>query len=144
MPESIKHARPKRFPVLIRGRWWPLLIPFGVTQERAFVQVGERELRVCFGPLFDYRFPLGAVETVAPARWPFWAGIGPRVDFRGAVGFVGAYENVVEVCFKERQRVRMIVPVPCDRIFLSLEDPQGFVAALEKRTVTPEAPARAA
>ncbi len=46
MPDSIKHARPKRFPVLIRGRWWPLLIPFGVTQERAFVQVGERELRV--------------------------------------------------------------------------------------------------
>src|SRR3989304_1346178 len=79
MPESIKHVRPKRFPVLIRGRWWPLLIPFAVTQERAFVQVGERELRVCFGPLFDYRFPLEAVETVAPSRWPLWAGIGPRV-----------------------------------------------------------------
>ena len=90
MPESIKHVRPKRFPVLIRGRWWPLLIPFGVTQERAFVQVGERELRVCFGPLFDYRFPLEAVETVAPSRWPLWAGIGPRVDFRGTVAFVGA------------------------------------------------------
>src|SRR3989304_2823531 len=115
MPESIKHARPKRFPVLIRGRWWPLLIPFGVTQERAFVQVGERELRVCFGPLFDYRFPLEAVETVAPSRWPLWAGIGPRVDFRGTVAFVGAYENTVEVRFKERQRVRMGAPLPCER-----------------------------
>ena len=144
MPESIKHARPKRFPVLIRGRWWPLLIPFGVTQERAFVQVGERELRVCFGPLFDYRFPLEAVEAVAPARWPLWAGIGPRVDFRGTVAFIGAYENVVEVRFKERQRVRMIVPVPCERLFLSLEDPQGLIAALEKRAARPEAPARAA
>ena len=144
MPESIKHARPKRFPVLIRGRWWPLLIPFGVTQERAFVQVGERELRVCFGPLFDYRFPLEAVETVAPSRWPLWAGIGPRVDFRGTVAFVGAYENTVEVRFKERQRVRMVVPLPCDRLFLSLEDPEAFIAALEKRTVTPEAPAKAA
>src|SRR3972149_2440025 len=70
MPDSIKHARPKRFPVLIRGRWWPLLIPFGVTQERAFVQVGGRELRVCFGPLFGYRFPLGAVGTGAATPRP--------------------------------------------------------------------------
>jgi hypothetical protein len=144
MPESIKHHRPKRFPVLIKGRWLPLLIPFGVTQERAFVQVGERELRVCFGPLFDYRFPLEAVETAAPTRWPLWAGIGPRVDFRGMVAFVGAYENTVEVRFKERQRVRMIVPVPCQRLVLSLEDPEGFIAALEKRVAMPEAPAKAA
>ena len=75
MPAPIKHARPKRFPVLIKGRWMPLLIPFGVTQERAFVQVGERELRVCFGPLFDYRFPLEAVETAAPSPWPLWAAL---------------------------------------------------------------------
>ena len=144
MPESIKHARAKRFPVLIRGRWWPLLMPFGVTQERAFVQVGERELRVCFGPLFDYRFPLEAVETVAPSRWPLWAGIGPRVNFRGTVAFVGAYENTVEVRFKERQRMRMLVPVPCQRLIVSLEDPEAFMAALEKRTATTEAPAKAA
>ena len=144
MPESIKHARPKRFPVLIKGRWLPLLIPFGVTQERAFVQVGERELRVCFGPLFDYRFPLAEVETVAPRRWPLWAGIGPRVDFRGTVAFVGAYENTVEVRFKERQRMRMLVPVPCERLIVSLEDPEALIAALEKRTAMAEAPAKAA
>src|SRR3990170_4635776 len=133
MPESIKHARAKRFPVLIRGRWWPLLMPFGVTQERG----------VCFGPLFDYRFPLEAVERAAPARWPFWAGIGPRVDFRGTVAFVGAYEKTVEVRFKERQRVRMIVPVPCQRLVLSLEDPEGFIDALERWVAMPEAPAKA-
>ena len=144
MPESIKHARPKSFPVLIRGRWWPLLMPFGVTQERAFVQVGERELRVCFGPLFDFRFPLEEVERAAPARWPFWAGIGPRGGFRGTVAFVGAYEKTVEVRFKERQRVRMIVPVPCQRLVLSLEDPEGFIAALARRTAMPEMPAKAA
>ena len=144
MPESMKHARPKKFPVLISGRWRLLLAPFGVTQERAFVQVGERELRVCFGPLFAYRFPLAAVETAAPVRWPLWAGIGPRVDFRGTVAFVGAYEKTVEVRFAERQRVRMIAPVPCERLIVSLEDPEGFIAALEKRIAMPEAPAKAA
>jgi len=144
MPASIKHARPKRFPLLMKSRWMPLLVPFGVTQARAFAQVGERELRVCFGPLFEYRFPLEAVETVAPARWPWWAGIGPRVDFRGTVAFISAYENTVEVRFKERQRVRMVVPVPCDRLFLSLEDPEAFVAALTRGSAIVEAPAKAA
>ena len=144
MPESFKHASLKKFPLLLSGRWRVLLIPFGVTQERAFVQVGERELRVCFGPLFDYRFPLEAVETVTPTRWPLWAGVGPRVDFRGMVAFVGAYEKTVEVRFKERQRVRMLVPVPCERLIVSLEDPEAFIAALEKGTAMTEAPAKAA
>ena len=144
MPVSIKHASPKKFPLLLSGRWRILLVPFGVTQERAFAQVGERELRVCFGPLFDYRFPLAEVETVAPRRWPLWAGIGPRVDFRGMVAFVGAYENAVEVRFKERQRMRMLVPVPCERLIVSLEDPEAFIAALEKGPTTAEAPAKAA
>ena len=145
MPVPIKHVRPKKFPFLISGRWRLLLAPFGVTEERAFVQVGERELRVCFGPLFDYRFPLAAVETVKPTRWPLWAGIGPRVNFRGMVAFIGAYEKAVEVRFKERQRLRMVVPVPCDRLIVSLEHPEALIAALEKWPgTTAEAPRKAA
>ena len=46
--------------------------------------------------------------------------------------------------FKERQRLRMVVPLPCERLLLSLEDPEAFIAALEKRIVTAEAPAKAA
>lgn len=144
MPATIKHARPKKFPLLISPRWRFLLMPFGVTRERAFVQVGERELRVSFGPLFDYRFPLEAVQKAVPARWPFWAGIGPRVDFRGTVAFVSAYEKTVEVRFKERQRLRMLASLPCDRLVVSVEDPDALIAALSKRTFVAEQPAKAA
>lgn len=144
MPGATKHTKTRRFPILVSPFWRALLFPFGVTPERAFAAIDDGELRVSFGRLFDHRFPLEAVETVAPSRWPLWAGIGLRTDFRRTVGLVGAYVNTVEVRFKERQRVRMVVPLPCERLVLSLEDPEAFIAALEKRTVTPEAPAKAA
>src|SRR3972149_177970 len=116
--------------------YWLAGVVFPVEQLPggwALLEVVERAFRVCGGPLFAYRFPLEAVETAAPARWPMWAGIGPRVDFRGTVAFVGAYENTVEVRFKERQRVRMLVSLPCERLVLSLEDPEAVIAAPEKR-----------
>lgn len=144
MPGATKHTKTRRFPILVSPFWRALLFPFGVTPERAFAAIDDGELRVSFGRLFDHRFPLEAVETVTPSRWPLWAGIGLRTDFRRTVGLVGAYVNTVEVRFKERQRVRMVVPLPCERLVLSLEDPEAFIAALEKRTVTPEAPAKAA
>ena len=144
MPGATKHTKTRRFPILVSPFWRALLFPFGVTPERAFAAIDDGELRVSFGRLFDHRFPLEAVETVAPSRWPLWAGIGLRTDFRRTVGLVGAYVNTVEVRFKERQRVRMVVPLPCERLVLSLEDPEAFIAALEKRNVTPEAPAKAA
>ena len=144
MPGATKHTKTRRFPILVSPFWRALLFPFGVTPERAFAAIDDGELRVSFGRLFDHRFPLEAVETVAPSRWPLWAGIGLRTDFRRTVGLVGAYVNTVEVRFKKRQRVRMVVPLPCERLVLSLEDPEAFIAALEKRNVTPEAPAKAA
>lgn len=144
MPGATKHTKTRRFPILVSPFWRALLFPFGVTPERAFAAIDDGELHVSFGRLFEHRFPLEAVETVASSRWPLWAGIGLRTDFRRTVGLVGAYVNTVEVRFKERQRVRMVVPLPCERLVLSLEDPEAFIAALEKRTVTPEAPAKAA
>lgn len=144
MPGATKHTKTRRFPILVSPFWRALLFPFGVTPERAFAAIDDGELRVSFGRLFDHRFPLEQVEVAVPARWPLWAGIGLRTDFRRTVAFVGAYVNTVEVRFKERQRVRMVVPLPCERLVLSLEDPEGFIAALEKRTATAEAPAKAA
>jgi hypothetical protein len=132
----------KRFPILISPLWRPLLIPLGVTAERAFAEIKGDELHVQFGALIDYRFPLEQVEGVALSRWPLWAGIGPRANFRGTVGLVGTYVNVVEVRFKEPQRVRMIAPAPCKRLFLSIEEPHAFIAALERRHA-PEAEVKA-
>jgi hypothetical protein len=72
------------------------------------------------------------VDAASPSHWPVWAGIGWRTNFRGTVGLIGTYVNIVEVRFKESKRVRMLLPSACRRLYLSLEEPGEFIAALRK------------
>ena len=144
MPAQPKPIRRRRFPILISPLWRALLVPFGATAEQSFVEVEDGKLHVRFGWLFDHRFPLEQVERATPGHWPLWAGVGPRTDFRGVVGLVGTYVNTVEVLFKKRQRVRMVLPVSCQRLYLSLEDPRGFIGAVGKHPEAAESEAKAA
>lgn len=122
-----------RFPILISRLGALLLLPFGVSRQHAVIQLRDGKMRVEFGPMFDETFDLEAVEGVERASWPIWAGIGPRTNLRGAVGLVGAYSNIVRVRFKEPQRVRLfMVPVTCQRLYVSLEDAHAFTDALEQ------------
>ena len=122
----------KHFPIAISPLWRPLLLPLGVSAKRSYAEISEGELHVCFGP-FDYYFPLDAVEDATLARWPLWAGVGARTNFRGVVGLIGTYVNVVEIRFKEPQQIRMLLRVPCSRLFLSLGEPHSFINAVTRR-----------
>ncbi len=121
-----------RFPILISPLWRPLLLPLGGTPGRAFAEVEDGHLHVRMGWLFNHRFPLADVEAASPSHWPVWAGIGWRTSFRGTVGLIGTYVNIVEVRFKKPQRVRMFLPMTCRRLYLSLDEPRDFVAALRQ------------
>jgi hypothetical protein len=123
----------KRFALSISPLWRPALLVFGVTPKRSFIEIGGEDLHVCFGRL-EYHFPLEAVEDVTPSRWPLWAGIGARTNFRGAVGLVGTYVNVVKITFTERQQIRLLVRTNCKALFLSVEEPHAFITALKKHT----------
>lgn len=128
-------ARPRghRFPILITGFSQLFMIPFGVTRKRAYVQLQEGELRVRFGPMFDELIPIENIETAEPARWPRWAGVGPRANFRGAVGLVGSYDNVVKLTLKEPMDVHLfLAPVKCSRLYLSLDHPDRFLREIGK------------
>ncbi len=135
-----------RFPILITGLGSALLLPFGVSRREALVQLRDGKMRVEFGPMFDHTFALKEIAGADRATWPLWAGIGPRTNLRGAVGLVGAYRNIVRITFRTPQRVRLfVVPVSCERLYLSLEDPDGFIEAirghleaLEEREPEPE------
>ena len=120
-----------RFPILISPLWRPLLLPLGGTPKRSFAELEDGQLHVRFGWLFDQRFPLSDVEGASPSHWPVWAGIGWRTNFSGTAGLIGTYVNIVEIRFKEPQRVRMLLPLPCRRLYLSLEEPRDFIAALQ-------------
>ena len=128
-----------RFPILMSPMWRPLLLPFGGTPERSYAAIEDGELHVRFGWLFDQRFPLSAVEGASPSHWSVWAGIGWRTNFRGTVGLIGTYVNTVEVRFREPQRVRMLLPLTCRRLYISLEEPREFIDAL-RGAAAPKAP----
>src|SRR6202162_4642963 len=121
----------KRFALAISPVWRPALLLLGVTSKRSFIEIGDEDLHVCFGRL-EYYFPLDATEDVTLSRWPLWAGIGARTNFRGAVGLVGTYVNVVKITFKQPQQLRLLVRTTCKALYLSVEDPQAFMAALKK------------
>ena len=126
----------KRFPLALSPMWKPLLVPIRATEERSVAEVDGDEVHVTFG-MFDYHFPLDAVESVRLANWPIWGGIGARTNFRGNIGLIGTYVNVVEITFSEPQQVRMLVRVPCKRLFVSVEDPHEFMAVMRRRTAAP-------
>ena len=99
----------------------------------AAIEVGN--LRVRFGWFFNQTFPLDAIESVAPMRWPWYYGLGWRTNLVGLVGLGASFEGVVEVRFKRRVRVAGIIPffkLPCDRFAVSLEQPDEFIAALRQ------------
>jgi len=122
-----------RFPILITRLSQVFMIPLGVTQRRAFAQVQDGKLRVSFGPMFDERIPLDSIEAVEPSKWPRWAGVGPRTDFRGRVGLVGSYSNTVKLTLKEPVDVHLFVmPVACRELYMSLEDPDAFMQEISK------------
>jgi hypothetical protein len=51
----------------------------------------------------------------------------------GTIGLVGSLRGVVQIRFRERQRVGVLpfVKFGCNRLVLSLEEPEEFVAALK-------------
>jgi hypothetical protein len=122
-----------RFPILITEFSQLLMVPFGVTRRRAFAQTHEDELHVRFGPMFDEHVPLKNIKAAELAKWPRWAGVGPRTNFRGSVGLVGSYGNIVKLTFKKPIQVHLfVVPVSCEKLYLSLEHPEAFLKELGK------------
>lgn len=138
-------AKGHRFPILITQLSQVLMIPFGVSRRRAFTQVEDGALRVRFGPMFDERIPLDNIQKAEAARWPRWAGVGPRTDFRGRIGLVGSYSNTVKLTLKKPMRVDLFVlPLTCRQLYMSLEDSERFLKEVGKPRAVQREAAKAA
>lgn len=123
-----------RFPIHIDARWRPLLLVGGATRANSYVQVDDENVTFRFGGLFSRKVPRDEIASAAVMRWPLWMGIGWRSNLRGTIGLIGSYHGVVEVRLKKAGRAWKVFP--CNRIAVSLEDPQGFIAALDQRDAT--------
>jgi len=121
----------QRFPMQLSPFWLPLLALFSATPSRSFVETDGNTLRVRFG-FFHHVFPCSDVKSARERNWPLLFGIGWRTNLVGLVGLIGSYRNVVEIRFRSRHRVNMLVPhLRCDRLAISLKDPKTFLACLD-------------
>jgi hypothetical protein len=116
-----------------RSLWWrPLLVLFGGTAGRSYLELTGDALVARFGWLFHHRFPLGDIEGAAKRSWPLLYGIGWRTNLLGVIGLIGSRAGVVEIRFRRRRWLWMLLPLPFDRLAVSLKDPEAFLEALEK------------
>jgi hypothetical protein len=90
-------------------------------------------LRLRFGWFFDKRISFAEIESVRPGHWPWWGGMGWRSNLVGRIGLVGSYSGIVDISLRRRRWVWLLLPLPCSRLTVSLEDPEGFIAALNER-----------
>ncbi|MDP9180509.1 MAG: hypothetical protein M3O21_02165 [Chloroflexota bacterium] len=118
-----------RFPMRIDPVWRPMLFPLGGTREASFAEVTDDSVRFQFGLLFDRTFPLSDVAGARNRDAHWWHGIGWRSNLLGQIGLLGSHSGVVEVRFKTRTRALGVFP--CDSVAISLQDPDGFLAALK-------------
>lgn len=127
-----------RFPIKITDNFIlePVMHTFGVKPESSYVELAHDHLEVRMGMWFHETFPLSAVSQVAPSEWPWWGGLGVKLGHHG-VGVVGSTENIVNVKFREPQKARVLVEVEATQLWLSLEDPDGFLRAMSEACKIP-------
>jgi hypothetical protein len=101
-------------------------------QVAPYVELADDRLVARFGWLFHYSFPLASIEGAGKRSWPLLYGIGWRTNLFGVIGLIRSRGNVVEVRLKRRRWVWMLLPLSCNRLGVSPEDPEAFLEALGK------------
>ena len=121
----------RRFPIRLGRRSQLVLLLFGVRPANAYVDLGDQELDAHFG-FFGFRTPTGNLASwriEGPWRWI--TAIGVRLSIRHHdLTFGGTNSGGVRLDFKEPfARLRLRIPA----LYLTVDDLEGFVAALTER-----------
>jgi hypothetical protein len=117
----------RRFPIRIGRRSRPLLLLFGVRGANAYVDLG-RDIEVRFG-FFRVTTPRPNVSAWRiEGPWAWITAIGVRNGIRhGDISFDGTHTGGVRLDLREPIRFG---PLRRDAIYVSVEDLEGFAAAL--------------
>jgi hypothetical protein len=136
-----RSPRSMRFPIKITENFLlePMLRTFGTTRETSYLAIEGGALEVSMGRWFHERIALDQIASLAPSDWPWWGGLGVKVGHHG-VGVVGSSENIVNIKLKTTQKVHVVVVVEVEQLWVSVEDRDGFLAALAEATKLPVSP----
>ncbi len=124
----------RRFPFHVGRRSRFVLLLFRVRPGNAYVDLGDQELDAQFG-FFRFTTPtdnLASWRIEGPWRWI--TAIGVRLSIRHHdLTFGGTNRGGVRVDFK-RPVSRMGIRIPA--LYLTVDDPEGFAAALSERGIS--------
>lgn len=129
-----------RFPMSISGVMRLPFRLFGVRPESAYLELDDDGLQAHFGRIHE-RIPLDAITGVTPRDWPFYNGLGNKFGPDRGVAWVGSFGGVVRIDFAAPRPIAVWGPLRAERaqcLIISLEDPEGFIAAVERaRSIDP-------
>jgi len=118
----------QRFPIKCSRLNAVILGVFGLTRSRSCVDVDEETLRVRMSWAFQADIPRRLIVRVAR---------GPDVRFTAGAHITrrgwlvnGAGTGIVAVDLTAPVRGRSVIPISFRRVSISLEDPDGFIAAV--------------
>jgi hypothetical protein len=114
-----------------RSPWWAsLLVLFGATASRSYIQIDSDTITVRFG-WYRIMVSRSEIESVNEDRWPWYGGLGWRTDFRRKLALVGAYSPVVRFHLHTPQRARVLgIPVRFEDLYVSVDSPEVLRSAL--------------
>lgn len=102
----------------------------GIGPERSSVEVNRDGVRIRMGWSFTLDIPRSSIKSVMRARKPFGAGAGVH-GWRGRWVVNGSNDGIVRLVLDPPPTGRtLFIPVKPRELFLSLEDPAGFIAML--------------
>jgi hypothetical protein len=119
-----------RFTIRVNAELRWLLFLFGVRDGARYVQVEADAILVHF-EFFRCRLPRTSLVAArrAPKRWYY--GIGWHLDFSGGMMVNGSRADLVELELDPPVPLWLIgIPTRCRWFFVSLEQPDEFIAAL--------------
>ena len=114
----------------------PLLAIFGLGPGRTNVEITGDRLRVRMGWAFRAEVPLSSVVAAYQRPNPWWnVGLGLRTNLLGAWAVSGSWSNIVQVDVEPAVvgHVFWGFPVGIHHLLLSLDDPNGFLATVNRR-----------
>lgn len=124
-----------RFPIRISRTLRPLFSLFGFRAASSYLEIDRDMLRLRFGTA-DEAVPLADIGAITPRRWPIYYGLGAKLGPDEGVAYVGSREGVLQIELTRPHPLNVWGPFSrsaARAVQVSLEDPAGFVAAIEAR-----------
>ena len=122
---------PRRFPISFTKANRAVLRGMLIPSERAYVELTDDSIEVRMGWAFSARIPRRLVARAGPGKpptIPFTAG---AHGWRGRWLVNGSSDGIVEIELAQPGRASTLgFPIRLKTLSVSLEDPQGFLAAV--------------